>query len=805
MFLFGTLAASSVSAELKMPGIFSDNMVLQRDIPVPVWGWTDPGQEVTVKFKSQEKSAIADTDGKWIVRLDPLKASSEAQTMTISSSKITQSPDTSIGQSVNRQFSNILVGDVWLCSGQSNMDFRMESLSKAEDEIRSADYPQVRLFSIVNNSMPVPQKYLESGNAGWQSCSPKTAAGFSAVGYFFGRKLFQELNVPVGLINNAWGGTCIEPWTPPEGFKTAEFKSLLDSVMETRSNFEKLTPDDKKRIAGEFSRQDFVQKYMSHCLKDGKPKDDQAVEYLFLYSYRTKPACIFNGRVNPLIPYGIKGVIWYQGESNSDNMDYSEKQQALVNSWRQLWQEGDFPFYIVQLAPHRPGKDVLPSFWLQQYDAVRKLKNSGIVSTVDIGDLNDVHPKNKHDVGLRLALLALRDTYGRKEVIASGPTYKSTEIAGGKIIVRFENTGSGLTTKDSKVPDCFEIAGSDKSFRPAQAILSGGNVEVSSPEVKSPEYVSFAWSGIAEPNLRNQEGLPAFPFNTALPFFQPEQPLIVGVLRLMRQSGKPAVGVYLKSQAVVPLSGIIRLKSSAFTGDGSANYEIDPGEEKSIFIPVALKQDLPSTLEITVMISGQGKILRFIRQLKNSPVVELKEGAWSEQFKIEKLNEGDKPASSTDLSATFALSREKNALLIKVNVKDDKPGDFTRPDSPWEEDCIELFLDMYPLQAKDFNYPDQYADTTCQIAISPNRKSGEMVYCKKPLNGLKINPEIKRTPDGYEADIRIKFNEPPRGKCMGFELAVDDSDGGKRKTQTVWNCIGKNYRNRSDWRLISWE
>ena len=320
MFLFGTLAASSVSAELKMPGIFSDNMVLQRDIPVPVWGWTDPGQEVTVKFKSQEKSAIADTDGKWIVRLDPLKASGEGQTMTISSSKITQSP--------HLQITNILVGDVWICSGQSNMEFPMKNLAKPEEETANADYPQIRLLSVDGKCIPIPQNSF--GSAGWRNCSPKSVADFSAAGYFFGRKLAQELNVPIGLINCSWGGTGIEPWTPPEGFKGAE----LEQIRKMQDTFTKATIDDRRRIAEEFSQLPFAQKILGHYLKDGKPKDGNAVECLFLYSFRTKPTCIYNGMIRPLIPYAIKGVIWYQGESNASDMDYSEKQQALINSWR---------------------------------------------------------------------------------------------------------------------------------------------------------------------------------------------------------------------------------------------------------------------------------------------------------------------------------------------------------------------------------------------------------------------------------------------------------------------------------------
>ena len=446
---------------------------------------------------------------------------------------------------------------------------------------------------------------------------------------------------------------------------------------------------------------------------------------------------------------------------------------------------------------------MLPQFWIQQYDAVRKLKNCGIVSTIDIGDLDDIHPKNKYDVGLRLASLALRDAYGRKNVVASGPTYKSLKIAGDRIIVCFENTGSGLMTKDRKSPDWFEISGADKVFHPASVGIEGQTVVLSSREVEKAEYVRFAWNGNAEPNLRNKEGLPAFPFNTAHPFFQQERPLVLGVVKLI----KSAVGINMKSQAAVPLQGVIRLKSSAFAGYGSANYELASGEEKTVIVPVALKKDVPETLELTAMISAQGEMLNFVCQLKNSPVVELKEGVWTEQFKIEKLSDGNRPSSAVDLSATFALSREENALLIKVYVKDNKTGDFTRPDSPWEEDCIELFLDMNPLQAGDINYPEKYADTTYQIAVSPNRKTESNVYCKKLLNGLTVKPAIKKNPDGYETDIRVEFAEPLDDKSIGFELAIDDSDGAGRKTQLIWSGAGAmpNFRDRSGFGVLCFE
>ncbi|MFA6567486.1 MAG: sialate O-acetylesterase, partial [Victivallales bacterium] len=236
-----------------------------------------------------------------------------------------------------------------------------------------------------------------------------------------------------------------------------------------------------------------------------------------------KPAFLYNSRIVPVVPFGIKGVIWYQGETNIADKQYALKQQILIEGWRKLWDEGDFPFYIVQLAPCKDGKDSpspLPDFWMQQYKAARKTSNTGLISAVEIGDSNEYHPKNKRDVGLRLALLALRDTYGMKDVVASGPTYKWVKIDGEKIVIAFDNTGIGLTTKNGQVPNWIEVADADKKFVKAKAVIQDDTIVINASPVKNPVYVRYAWDCLAIPNLCNKEGLPAFPFNTAEPFFQ---------------------------------------------------------------------------------------------------------------------------------------------------------------------------------------------------------------------------------------------------------------------------------------------
>ena len=482
-FLSVMLLAFNAWAELKIPKLFSDNMVLQRDIPAPVWGWADPGEKVTVKFKGQEQSVIADAGGKWIVRLKPLAASAQPEKLTIT------------GKTDRKEFNNVVVGDVWLCSGQSNMASCFEYLG-ITSKVEGVDYPQIRLIGGLGKIVPVPQD-LVFPHKSWEPCKSANVKFFSCVGYYFGLKLWQELQIPIGLVNVSCGSSSIEAWMPPESFAANErWKDNLaemEKIQKTYRDYGTYTTNKNERLL------------IERC-----------------------SACLYTYAIRPIIPFGIKGVIWYQGETNLSDDQYARKQQSLIETWRKLWGQGDpatgagqaFPFYIVQIAPVKRAEGFMPGFWLEQYKAVSKTKNTGIASTVDISDINTSHPKNKRDVGLRLALLALRNTYGRKGTVASGPVYKSMQITGGKIIVSFNEVGAGLTTKDGNAPDWFEIADADGRFVKAQAKINGANVEVSTPDVKTPKFVRFAWNDIAEPNLRNKEGLPAFPFNNALPFFR---------------------------------------------------------------------------------------------------------------------------------------------------------------------------------------------------------------------------------------------------------------------------------------------
>ncbi len=489
--------------KLKMPKIFSDNMVLQRGIPLPVWGWGKPGEYVTAKFKGQEKSVKVGRDGKWMLHFKPLSVSAKGETLTVAA-----------GKNI-KEFNNILVGDVWLCTGQSNMSVTFNQVLKETLGIKNS---QIRLRGFDRK---------------WRICTERNVRYFSRVGYYFGAELQNTLKIPIGLICISRGGSSIETWMPPESlteppsFVDASGSRLIDTMKDFQKfhdNYKKLSDNEKENVFLKFA--DGYPYFKGVFLKNGKLAPENYGKILRRMTI-TMPAFQYNSLMKPIVPFGIKGAIWYQGETNwafKDNK-YALKQKALIEGWRKLWNEGDFPFYIVQIAP-TSGGTVRSSIWLQQYMAVNATKNSGIITIVDIGfpcASDNVHPVNKWDVGKRLALLALTKTYKMKNIIFSGPRYKSIKTVGNKMVVSFDHTGSGLCTKNNDAPAKFEIAGADGNFVKAKASIDGNTVIVEAPSVKNPLYVRYAWSGkIKDPNLLlyNKEGLPAFPFNTKEPFFQ---------------------------------------------------------------------------------------------------------------------------------------------------------------------------------------------------------------------------------------------------------------------------------------------
>ncbi len=470
---------------------------MQREQPIPVWGWADADEQVTVTLGDTTAQATADKEGKWKVTLPARPAGGPLTLTAAGTNKVT--------------YSDVLVGEVWLCSGQSNMEMVVNSCDNAEQERANAKYPKIRHIAIPKVPAGHPQQDV---NAAWTVCSPETVGNYTGVGYFFGRHLFQELDVPVGLIHSSWGGTRIEPWTPPCGFATVpKLADILQKVQLTdpANAVYQQRLDSYLKTLGDWMEQ------AKGALANKTPLD-AAPAYpgeLKPLTGPGEPTTLYNGMIQPLVPYGIRGAIWYQGESNhTEGMMYYEKTKALISGWRQLWNNPDLPFYYVQIAPYHYGEEpvtVLPEFWEVQYKSL-VIPGTGMAVIHDIGDLRDIHPRNKQGVGLRLALIAMAKTYGQEDVVFSGPTYKSLATEGDTLRVGFDNVGSGLVARDGKPLSWFEIIGEDTDFTPATGTIDGNSVVLSAPGVKHPVAVRFAWHKLAEPNLANQEGLPAVPF-----------------------------------------------------------------------------------------------------------------------------------------------------------------------------------------------------------------------------------------------------------------------------------------------------
>ncbi|MDF1667788.1 MAG: sialate O-acetylesterase [Planctomycetota bacterium] len=495
LILLPTLA----SADPTLPAVFSDNMVLQRDKAVPVWGKADPGEKVTVEFAGQSLSATANDKGQWTVTLEKLKTNATGQELKVTGKS---------GQA--RSYKNVLVGEVWLCSGQSNMQWTLNRAMNGKAEIAAAKYPLIRLLSVKRTASV---KALKNITGRWQPCTPKSAATFSAVGYFFGRHLHKELNVPIGLINSSWGGTRAEAWTKLGALQAQ------DSLAPLLKHWDKsINTYDVKVEKERFQKALTAWKYKLKSVKKGrraprKPRMrwDPALSY-------HRPGNLYNGMISPLIPFAIKGVVWYQGESNLGRAEqYKTIFPTMIKNWRQDWQQGDFSFYFVQLAPFRykwGDPSICAELWEAQLFTMKTVKNTGMAVITDIGDHKDIHPKNKHDVGKRLALWALAKDYKKSDVVCSGPIYKAMEVRGNKVVLSFDLYGSKLKSRDGKALTNFKMAGADKKFYPAKARIVGATIEVECDQVPAPKSVRFGWKDTANPNLVNKEGLPASPFRT---------------------------------------------------------------------------------------------------------------------------------------------------------------------------------------------------------------------------------------------------------------------------------------------------
>lgn len=479
MMVLGTTLGAG--AKVLLPQILSSNMVLQRDQPLNIWGFADAGELVSVSFAGQLKQTITDADGKWLIVLKPLTTSAVPASMTIKGSNTIV-------------LDNILVGEVWLCSGQSNMEYAMRKIAKVKeplnkklgypvDALEKANDPQIRIFLVNRKQLTKPDSVHKS----WSVAQDSALKSFSAAGYFFAKALHDELNVPVGMISSAVSGSAIEPWIPA--------KSL--------------------------------QNVASGYFKGQKMGND--------------PGKFYTPMIEPLTPFALRGFLWYQGETNcflKENISYSYKMKALIDSWRTAWRKSaasltsdksehtaDLPFYYVQIAPYNysatKGKMVLdeqtqPEFWEAQAQLMR-MPNTGMIITTDLNDYpDDLHPNYKWEIGRRLALWALANTY-HKQITYSGPIYKAVTFKRNRAELTFEHTGKGLISADGKALDCFSIAGADGKFVPADAGIKAGKVIVSAKGVQKPVAVRFGWNESMRPNLYNKAGLPALPFRTDNP------------------------------------------------------------------------------------------------------------------------------------------------------------------------------------------------------------------------------------------------------------------------------------------------
>ncbi|MBI1929950.1 sialate O-acetylesterase [Candidatus Poribacteria bacterium] len=489
------LITSATIAEVKLPAVIGDNMVLQQHAKVPIWGTADPGEQITVSLGAQQVATTADNEGRWMVSLNSLDAGGPFEMTIAGNNTLT--------------LRNVLVGEVWVCSGQSNMQWSVKASADAEGEIAAADYPMIRLFSVKRTVAEGP---LPDTEGSWGACSSQTVGDFSAVGYFFGGELHKMLDVPVGLIHSSWGGTPAEAWTSRPALESEpDFKPILDRWEQILAEY----PQAKQKYEDQLAEW----KQAAEAAKaEGKPEPRRPGAPLGP-DHPHRASGLYNGMIAPLIPYAIQGVIWYQGESNADRAyQYRKLFPAMIQDWRSAWKHGDFPFLFVQLANWRETKpEPVESDWAELREAqlmTLTLPKTAIAVAIDIGDAADIHPKNKQEVGRRLALAAQSIAYG-KEVVYSGPIYASMTTEGNKVRLRFmPHTADGLMAKGDEPLKGFAIAGQDHKFVWADARIDGDTVVVWSDQVPHPVAVRYAWADNPVCNLYNKAGLPASPFRT---------------------------------------------------------------------------------------------------------------------------------------------------------------------------------------------------------------------------------------------------------------------------------------------------
>jgi sialate O-acetylesterase len=483
--------------DVKVPAVFGSHMVLQRDQKVRVWGWAEPGEEVTVKIGSQSHTTKAGSDGSWQVELDPMPAGGP-HTLAIHGKNTLQLDD-------------VLVGEVWICAGQSNMQMTVAAAKDADLEIATAKYPNIRLISVPNFGTQEAQKDFKGR---WQPCSPATVRGFSAVGYFFGRRLQQTLDAPIGLINDAWGGSACEAWIRRDVLAADQkYAPMLEQWRQLETNLPRAKAEYESKRAEWKVAADKARAEGKQPPRPPSTPEDQL-------RGNSRPGNIYNGVLKPTIGFGIRGVIWYQGESNAGRAyQYRDLFPLMIKSWRDEWGQGDFSFYWVQLADFLPeSPDPKESAWAELREAqtmtLSRLPKTGEAVIIDLGDGHDIHPKNKQDVANRLARWALARDYG-VNIACQSPTFKAMEKQGNKVVLRFDHVAGGLKAADVAELRGFAIAGSDHHFVTARAKIVGpAAIEVWSDQVAEPAAVRYAWADNPICNLYSTSGLPLTPFRT---------------------------------------------------------------------------------------------------------------------------------------------------------------------------------------------------------------------------------------------------------------------------------------------------
>jgi sialate O-acetylesterase len=497
------LAAAPAAADPRLPAIFSDHMVLQQQMPIGVWGTAAPNEPIVVRLRAQRVSTTADKDGMWRVMLAPESAGGPDELVVA-------------GETATRRFSDVLIGEVWIGSGQSNMQWAVRQAQDADKEIAAADHPRIRIFSVkrVTALRPVYDVTPMDNAPTWAAVTPQSISEFSAVGYFFSRELQKARgNVPIGFIHSSWGGTPAEAWTRKDVL--AEDPALQPLLSQYR-RFEAEYPSgryahDRRQPVIAPALRAYNEAHPTELpvpgvnVPRGAPDDPH------------RPASLWNAMIAPITPFAIRGVLWYQGETNAVRAwDYQRLMTAMIQDWRRAWNRGDLPFLFVQLANFRPNPPTPGATWWAQVREAQRLTlglpNTAMASAIDIGNPLDIHPLNKQEVGRRLALAARAVAYGER-IVHAGPLYDGMTIEGGRVRVRFQHAGGGLVLDTAK-GSSFVVAGVDGTFKPATAVVEGDTVVVSSPEVAAPVAVRYAWEDDPMTSLRNKEGLPASPFRT---------------------------------------------------------------------------------------------------------------------------------------------------------------------------------------------------------------------------------------------------------------------------------------------------